>query len=158
MNEADLNAIVSLFNPRARRVLDYSHAEAVRGGANEVGTLHLVCGLAQEGHGLIARLLAASRVSLEMLCEEFGGNPFPIDRPTYLPALKVDDALARVLRFAAEEAKTSGWREIGTRHLLLGMLRADDSPAGRLLSASGMTVEATRRQLQALERFSAGRQ
>jgi hypothetical protein len=54
------------------------------------------------------------------------------------------------LRFAAEEADKLRRRWIGAEHLLLGILRARDSAAGRLLLEKGMRLESTRAQLSSV--------
>lgn len=40
------------------------------------------------------------------------------------------------LRYAAEEAKASGWKEIGSEHLLIGVLRVDECAASKLLATN----------------------
>jgi ATP-dependent Clp protease ATP-binding subunit ClpC len=149
MDSGDLSTILLRFTPRARRVLGYAREDAVRRGAAVIGTLHIICGLAREGHGLLARVFAASQLSLTTLCEELGGTPYPGVPHVNVQELELDVELDRVIRFAAEEAHNFGRDQVGTEHLLLGMLRASDSEAGKFLTARGMSLEATRRQLTA---------
>jgi hypothetical protein len=51
------------------------------------------------------------------------------------------------LNLAAEESERLAQRHIGTEHLLLGMLRVEDSLAAKLLRKRGINPEAIREQL-----------
>ena len=48
----------------------------------------------------------------------------------------------RVLAYAAEEADALGHREIDSPHLMLGLLRMEDSVAAQLLRKRGMEIRA----------------
>jgi hypothetical protein len=64
-----------------------------------------------------------------------------------LPELPPTDEVTEILRLAAEESDRIGHRLIGTEHLLLGILRAEESLAARLLRARGLKVEEVRERL-----------
>jgi ATP-dependent Clp protease ATP-binding subunit ClpC len=55
----------------------------------------------------------------------------------------------RVIVLAQEEAKDLGHNYIGTEHLLLGLVREDEGVAALALRPLGVTLEATRAQVQA---------
>ncbi|MCX4757050.1 Clp protease N-terminal domain-containing protein [Kitasatospora purpeofusca] len=50
----------------------------------------------------------------------------------------------RVVGLAQEEARTLGYRQVGTEHLLLALLRYPDSPAQQALTALGVSLEPAR--------------
>lgn len=60
------------------------------------------------------------------------------------------------LRHADAEARGMGHRSIGDEHLLLGLLRAQDSHAAQLLAAAGASVERMRAIVRDLGEHAAG--
>lgn len=54
----------------------------------------------------------------------------------------------RAVRIARQEAATLGGNEVGTEHLLLGILQCGDDQASVLLRRIGVTLEATRDAVQ----------
>lgn len=54
----------------------------------------------------------------------------------------------RAVRIARQEAASLGSREVGTEHLLLGLLQCGDAQAVTLLRRMGVTLEATRDAVQ----------
>ncbi len=64
------------------------------------------------------------------------------------PRLTVSGDARRAVQFAREEAKHLGQSAVGTEHILLGILRCEDSLAAKALYAEGVTLEAARGCLQ----------
>ncbi len=64
------------------------------------------------------------------------------------PRLTVSGEARRAIQFAREEAKRLGQPAVGTEHILLGILRCEDSLAAKALDAEGVTLEAARGCLQ----------
>ena len=58
------------------------------------------------------------------------------------------DRARRVVVLGQEEARELGHNYIGTEHLLLGLLREDDSVAARALAAMGIGLDAVRREVR----------
>ena len=54
--------------------------------------------------------------------------------------MHVSDELNRILNYAREEAMRTGAYEIGTDHLMLGLLRAGDNSACSALTALGIDL------------------
>jgi ATP-dependent Clp protease ATP-binding subunit ClpA len=52
-----------------------------------------------------------------------------------------------VIALAAKESELLGHTDIGTAHLVLGLLAEDNSLAARILKAHGVTLEAYRRHV-----------
>jgi ATP-dependent Clp protease ATP-binding subunit ClpC len=61
---------------------------------------------------------------------------------------RFSDAARRVIVLAQEEARRLNHHYIGTEHILLGLLRDDESVATRALQALGITLEAVRQQVE----------
>jgi ATP-dependent Clp protease ATP-binding subunit ClpC len=137
------------FTARVQRVLQYACQEAARRDAGAVGTLHLLAGIVREGHGLLARVFAKWHLSGEALGAQLGmiwPGPAEFCGEELAPDLEME----MVLIFAAEEADQQGRWEIANEHLLLGILRADDSVAGKLLAAHGLSADAVRAQIKVI--------
>jgi ATP-dependent Clp protease ATP-binding subunit ClpA len=58
----------------------------------------------------------------------------------------------RVLAYGAEESERMGFRHIGTDHLVLGLLREQDTRAARILRDRGLEIGAVREKIARLTR------
>jgi ATP-dependent Clp protease ATP-binding subunit ClpC len=56
--------------------------------------------------------------------------------------LPLSDECEKIILFTADEAERLGSKKIGTEHLLLGIMRKEDSLAACLLKAHGVRFEA----------------
>jgi len=135
------------FTDRVQRVLTYAEDETRRRGGSSVGTLDVLTGFAQEGHGLMVRLLATWWISFSDLCHELGTSPIPSSQIKSTSRLEPDAELRRALRYAAEEAEAAGWKQIGNIHLLIGILRVDECAASKLLANKGIHADAVRARI-----------
>ena len=134
------------FTDGARRVLTLSQDEAQRLGHDYIGTEHLLLGLAREGDGVAARALenlgadlAKVRTAVEFI---IGQGDHPASGEVGLtPRAK------RVIELAIEESRTSNGQEIGTEHLLLGLVREGEGIAAGVLESLGITLDRTRAEV-----------
>ena len=104
-------------------------------GHSFVGSVHLLLSLSEqnsEAGRLLRQFGAEPELITDLLCAGcgMGTRDLPV-------AQGMTPALHRILRGAASEAVLSGRKRIGPWHLLLSLLRRDDSEAARLLD---MTV------------------
>ena len=60
----------------------------------------------------------------------------------------------RVLEFAGQEADRLGHGDIGTEHLLLGLLRGETSVAGEILTARGLRLDRVRADIPSVVKAS----
>jgi ATP-dependent Clp protease ATP-binding subunit ClpA len=60
------------------------------------------------------------------------------------------DRSRRAVVLAQEEARALNHRQIGTEHLLLGVLREGEGLAGTVLRSLGLTLDATRHEVEAI--------
>lgn len=65
-------------------------------------------------------------------------------RPSVAPFERFGDDARRVLSFAQEEARNFNHNYIGTEHLLLGLVREEESLAGRVLASMGVQLSKVR--------------
>jgi ATP-dependent Clp protease ATP-binding subunit ClpC len=132
------------FTARARRVLSLAHQEAERMNQERVGTEHLLLGLIQEDGGVASRVLhdlglEEDRIKeiVERLTEKTSIKPSQIE---------LGPDTQQVLEGAIEEARRMGHHYIGTEHLLLGLVNANNGLSVDVLKKLGVTSEQIRRQ------------
>src|SRR3989449_1756111 len=135
------------FNDRAKRVLALAQDEAIRLNHDYIGTEHLLLGLIREGEGEAARVLRSlgvefskARTAVEFVVGrgESGTSPSEI---TLSPRVK------KAIELALDEADALGHRQLGTEHLLLGLVREGQGMASGVLESLGVSLEKVRHQV-----------
>jgi hypothetical protein len=120
------------FTERARQVVVLAQEEARSLKHHYIGTEHILLGLLREQEGLAARVLQELGVTLEPARAQIarsvgaGEEESPGQIP-FTPRAK------KVLELALREAKSLGHGQIGTEHILLGLVREGDGLASRIL-------------------------
>jgi ATP-dependent Clp protease ATP-binding subunit ClpC len=138
------------YTESARRTLFFARYEVSQAGATEIGPEHLLLGLIRQPEGLVGRLLADARVSLEAIrgdIERMAAAGARIPTSVEIPFAGETQA---VLRAAAEEADRLHHSHIGTEHLLLGLLVVEHSRAASILTARGLRLDDVRRRIVTL--------
>jgi ATP-dependent Clp protease ATP-binding subunit ClpA len=135
------------FNDRAKRVLALAQDEAIRFNHDYIGPEHLILGLVREGEGAAARALDAVGIKLSQLrskVELLIGRGEATASPS---EIVLHPRTKRIIEFAVDEARKLGHSQVGTEHLLLGILREGDSMATRAVESFGVTIEKVRAQV-----------
>jgi len=132
------------YTERARRVLFFARYEATQLGSHSIETEHLLLGLIREGKGLTSRIFARSHLSLESIRKEIEGRTVFRDKVSTSVDIPFSPETKRVLQFSAEEADRLLHTYIGTEHLLLGLLREEQSVASSILFEKGMRLTSVR--------------
>ncbi|HEX7485577.1 MAG TPA: ATP-dependent Clp protease ATP-binding subunit [Vicinamibacterales bacterium] len=132
------------YTERARRVLFFARYEASQLGSISIETQHLLLGLIREGKGLTGRIFGRSHVSLESIRQEIEGRTMFREKVATSVEIPFSAETKRVLGFAAEEADRLLHNYIGTEHLLLGILREEQSVAASILTERGMRLHTVR--------------
>ena len=140
------------FTSLARRLLATAGDEAQRMGAAEVRTVHLVYALVNEPEGLAMLVLTMMGVDpAEVTTAIEAAAPAPIvDVPRHVPFAAESHTVFRV---ALEEALAMHHKEIGSGHLLLGVLDAPATDGARALASQGVAGMKGRAKLRALIQF-----
>lgn len=133
------------YTEKARRVIFFARYEASQYGSPCIDTEHILLGLLREDVALMretfvsgpANLATQVRAEFEKIVKRGKAIPTSVEMP-----LTTDSE--NLLKFATEEADRLGHRGVGTEHLLLGILRLQDSLAARLLVAQGANAAAIR--------------
>lgn len=135
------------FTERARKVMSLARQEAQRLNHEYIGTEHILLGLLQEGSGVAANVLKNMDVDLKKIRLEVekmvksGSNVIQMGQLPFTPRAK------KVLELALEEANNLGHNYIGTEHLLLGLIRENESVAAQVLINLGLKLEDVREEV-----------
>jgi ATP-dependent Clp protease ATP-binding subunit ClpC len=137
------------FTERARQVVVLAQEEVRLLAHDHIGTEHLLLGLLREEEGIAARVLHELGVGVEEVRAEierrFGrGEQAATGQIPFTPSAK------EALELALREALRLGHNYIGTEHVLLGLLRADQGPATEILGELGVLPEIVRAQVLSL--------
>jgi ATP-dependent Clp protease ATP-binding subunit ClpA len=144
-----------LYTEKARRVIFFARYEASGLGSPCIEPEHLLLGLMRESRGLFAppRFPVGSHESLAKRIAEHRQKLPPIATSVDLPLAA---EAKQVMAHAVEESRSMGHAFLGTEHLLLGILKEQDSFAAKLLSEFGLSSEEYRRELQEAEKRGQG--
>ena len=137
------------FTDRARRVVVLAQEEARMLNHNYIGTEHLLLGLVHEGEGIASRALESLGITLNSVREQVqdiigpGANA-PSGHIPFTPRAK------KVLELSMREAIQLNHGYIGTEHILLGMVRANEGVANQVLAKLGVEPAAVRQAVMDL--------
>jgi hypothetical protein len=134
------------YTESARRVLFFARYEASQFGSLAIEADHLLLGLIREGKGVTHRLLS-SYVALPDLRKEIEGRSVIREKIATSIEIPFTGETKRILIRAAEEADRLRHQYIGTEHLLLALLREDQSAPARTLAAHGLRLDEARTTL-----------
>jgi ATP-dependent Clp protease ATP-binding subunit ClpA len=143
------------FTDRARRVVVLAQEEARLLNHDYVGTEHLLLGLAHEGQGVAAEALESLGIRPEAIRSQVEqvigqGQRAPGGHIPFTPRAK------KVLELSLREAKQLGHNDIGTEHLLLGLVREGEGVAAHVLVSLGADLPRVRQQVIQLLSGDAG--
>jgi hypothetical protein len=115
----------SRFTPRARNVVMAAQNEARAAGNATIAPAHLVLGLLSEPDGLAAKAIAAQGVAAEKVRQTAVATlpPAVPDVPELIP---FDAQAQKALELTFRHALRLGHNYIGTEHVLLALLEAED--------------------------------
>jgi Clp amino terminal domain, pathogenicity island component len=131
----------SRFTSRARHAVEAAQDEARERGHDHIVTEHIALGLLHEPDGLAARAIEALGVSAEAARQALGGAlPAPAAGPPASGQIPYTPRAKKAMALALREALRLGHNYIGTEHILLAVLEAEEGPGGAL-SGLGVTRE-----------------
>ena len=119
------------FTNRAKKVIEIANDKSIELGHNYIGTEHILYGLVKEGEGVASKVLSNKGITPEKVLKEIQemlGNGKQIQESLgFTPRSK------RILENAFIEARRIGYNYIGTEHLLLAILKEEDSIATKII-------------------------
>jgi len=144
-----------MFTDRVKKVMQLAREESVRLGNDYVGTEHLLLGLIREGDGVAIAVLKNLTVDLEELSRNIeksintsGGMMTIGQMIPFTPRAK------KVLEIAAQEARAMSHKYIGTEHILLALMKDNESAAATALAAVGVDYDSCREEIDKVLRGS----
>ncbi|MEE4215792.1 MAG: ATP-dependent Clp protease ATP-binding subunit [Bacteroidales bacterium] len=136
----------SRFSQKVKDILTFSKEEAIRLGNSHISPEHILLGILREGEGLAVDILVNQGVDLSMLKGSLErsirvDNPVNISDNDILPLLKSTE---RILKLVHLEAKALKSDVIDTEHLLLAILKEENSFVTRFLSELNVDYQTVR--------------
>jgi ATP-dependent Clp protease ATP-binding subunit ClpC len=137
------------FTDPARRVVVLAQEEARMLNHNYVGTEHILLGLIHEGEGVAAKALESLNISLEAVRDRIQeivgqGQLAPRGHIPFTPRAQ------KVLELSFREALQLGHTNIGTEHILLGLIREGEGVAAQVLQQMGIDLRQAGREVTRL--------
>jgi ATP-dependent Clp protease ATP-binding subunit ClpC len=138
------------FSKRVKDVISLSREEALRLGNDYIGAEHLMLGMIREGEGVALSIMRKLGVAIEDLKTSLEqitktSEDSGVKNPTSIPLTKQSE---KVLKITYLEARIFKSDTIGTEHLLLSILRDQDSVASQLLSKFNISYENVKEMLE----------
>ena len=134
------------FTERARQVVVLAQDEARALAHDYIGTEHLLLGILREEEGIGARVLESLGVTVDRTRNQVvrivgRGEQLASGQIPFTPHAK------RALELALREATSLGHNDIGTEHILLGLVRAGDGVGAQVLAQFGLYAEHVREEV-----------
>ncbi len=135
------------FTDRARRVVVLAQEEAKMLNHDYVGTEHILVALIREGGGVAAQALESLGITEETARQQVAEIVGPGEPGQERGHLPFTPRAKKVVQLSMREAIALGHAYIGTEHILLGLIRADDGVAIRVLNGLGVDPNRVRQQV-----------
>ena len=127
------------FTQKAQNALNFSLGSASDMGHTYIGSEHLLLGLCREESGVAAHYLQSRGVDAEKVKTaiiRLAGAGVPCD----VSATDMTPRTRSIIQASLAEAQRCGQELIGTEHLLLSLLREQDSVAVRILESFNIAI------------------
>ncbi len=140
------------FSPRVKDVISYSREEALRLGNDFIAVEHILLGLIREGDGTGIKILNEFQLDLKQIRQEVEQSLMKSSKTIHqnmanIPLVKQAE---KVLKMTYLEAKLYKSPIIGTEHLLLSILKEENSYACKVLNKYGVIYENAKDELEAM--------
>jgi ATP-dependent Clp protease ATP-binding subunit ClpC len=145
---ANLSNMFERFNEHVRRSLFFARYEASRSNSRSIATQHVLLGMLREADPAFSRLLDERGIDARELREELLGDRVALDRVSTSPDLPLAEESKKALAFAVHEAESMGHAGVGSEHMVLGLLRVEESTAAAYLSSRGLDLFQLREEVE----------
>jgi hypothetical protein len=146
LSEAGERTVFERYTEKARRVIFFARYEASQYGSPYIETEHLLLGLLREDRALLSRFVGPTSTEADIRTE-IERHITRRERISTSVEVPLSSESKKVLKMTGEEAEGLGHRRIGTEHVLVALLMAENSLAARVLRERGFKPEAIREQL-----------
>jgi hypothetical protein len=138
---------LSTFTPSAKQTLELARAEAPRFHHDFIGTEHVLLGLLtleNDSASNVLRRLGVDREAVRLEIEKLVGVGSAHETTSAIP---FTPRAEKALVLAAREAKTLNHAQVGTGHIILGLLLEGSGVAALVLKNLGLDIERTREEI-----------
>lgn len=133
------------FTERARKVMSLSRVEAQRLNSDMIGPEHMLLGITIEGAGVAVKVFQQMNLDpLYIKREVEKAITVPPQPSMTLGQIPFTPRAKRVIELAGETASQLGDEVIGTEHLLLALMKENESIAATVLHRIGFRLENVR--------------
>jgi hypothetical protein len=139
------------FSDRARLVLVLAREEAAQLGQPFLGTEHILLGLLREGRGLGGQALESLGVTLDAVRREVQRSAEPSEEGSGVAQPPFTSPAKKLLELSLREALRLGSNDIGTEHLLLGLVEEREGTGHEILESLGAGPDRVREKVLELE-------
>jgi len=126
------------YTERARRSIFFARYEAGSFGSPEITSAELLLGILREDKTVAMHLASGAVEAIRKEVEQLAPKRQSVATSMDLP---VSMEVRRALAHAAEEAESLNHKHIQSPHLVLGLLRVEESLAAKLLRKHGLEYE-----------------
>ncbi len=138
----------SKFSPKIKEVLSYSREEAIRMGNDYIGLEHILLGILRDGKGVAIDILNNLQVDLTRLkanIEVEIREEKALEPNSSIQLLKSTEKLLKLVYL---EARSMGESAINTAHLLLALLKDEESDVSTLFKEYDVSYLTVKSQLE----------
>ena len=139
------------FSPKVKKVISRSRDEAIRLGHDFIGTEHLLLGIMKEKTSLALRVLDSldvNKIDLKQSIEESVKRSYSPKAALNVGNLPLNKQAEKVLKVTFLEAKMLRNDEICPEHLMLSILKHQESLASRILQRFNVTYDGFKSELE----------
>jgi uncharacterized protein (TIGR02246 family) len=134
------------YTEMARRVIFFARYEASLYGSPYMESEHFLLGLLRADLALVRRFLGPNSVTTDIRAE-IERQITRRERISTSVEVPLTTECEKILKLAVEESERLAHRQVGTEHILLGILGVEGSLAARLLRERGLRPQAIRELL-----------
>ena len=135
------------YTEKARRVIFFARQEASELGGPAIEPHHILLGLIREDPPLITRFCKLTLPLLD-LRDRIRASTGPVKKLPASVDMPLSSQTKHVLSYAADESQQLNHRYLSTEHLLLGLLREEQTTAAEILIEHGVHLNIVRDELR----------
>ncbi len=143
------------YTEKARRVVFFARYEALQYGSETIAPEHILLGLMREDKTVSARFFPfRNSLSVDKVRRDVEERIVLRERIPQSAELHLSPEVKRILIYANEESRKLKTRHIGPEHLLLGLIRQENSVAAEILFSYGLRIQDIREEIARQNGFS----
>ncbi|MBD3286014.1 AAA domain-containing protein [candidate division WOR-3 bacterium] len=135
------------FTQRVRRIFNNARREAIRLRHDHVGPEHILFALVEEKESAAAQVLANITINLSEIRENLAAAMQDGNVTVPFNEIPFNEDARAVINYSIEESRAMNHNYVGTEHILMGLLRAEDTLAYQVLVNMGIDLDSVRDEI-----------